>query len=291
MINILLQTYSNKIDSSSFQIVIIIFIVVIWFIITGGKKKKVIKKVSNVVSPSIENNTYNILDYKDRFVYRVYEKIVYKYEIYHEITKNEYDYLVSFKDELIQNIHYVESIKPKVSKLYEKYVTPEYMKMIYNFEDNYIGYEVFGNEQNLSPFQNKVQVEFDKCNFKLFDKKLKFITTDQFPVLINDDGFVYLYSLTDKFLNDMVYTGELTFPIEYLDYLDFDLTNSKFDLSLNTKYFREVLKRVDNKETFLTFLNKLIEFNNSKLKKKKDPIKFFYNTSYKVYNRNSKFNK
>ena len=43
------------------------------------------------------------------------------YNIHSENFKNEYDYLVSFKDELIQNILYVESIKPKVSKLYEKY--------------------------------------------------------------------------------------------------------------------------------------------------------------------------
>ena len=283
MINIILQTYSKKIDSSGFQIVIIILIVIIWFIITGGKKKKVIKKVSKVVLPNNENyntilNNNKTYDYVDS----VYETIHHNYN-YNEITKKEYDDLLSLKDELIQNIEYVNLIKPKVSRLYEKYVTPEYMKMIYNFEDNDFGYEIFGNEQFLSPFQNKVQFEFEKCNFKLFDKKLQFITTDQFPVLINDDGFVYLYSLTDKFLNEMVYTGELTFPIEYLDYLDFDLTNSKFDLSLNTKYFREVLKRVDNKETFLTFLNKLILFNNSKLKKKKDSIKFFYNTTKENY--------
>jgi hypothetical protein len=244
--------------------------------------RKGIVTISKVVLPN--NGKYNN-SFQHRMILSnlddLYESINYSYN-YNDISKEEYDYLLSLKDKLIRNINYLELIKPKVIKLYEKFVTPEDVRMIGSFDKLNID-EIFGNNEFLSPFQDKVQIEYEKSNFKLFGKKLNYFTTNQYQVLINDEGFIYVDSVYDVYHNDMVYNGELIFPIDYLDYLDYDLTNSKFDFSLNINYFREVLKRVDDKEIFLTYLNKLILFNNNKSKKKKDPIKFFYNTTKENY--------
>jgi hypothetical protein len=285
---IILQTYSKKIDTTGIEIILVLIIIIIWFLMTGGKKvnKSNNYKSSVVLNPTKNNNIKNDNSFQQRMILlnvdELYKSIDYSYNQYNDVSKEEYDILLSYKNILIQNVNYVELIKPKVNSLYQTYVTPEYMRMIYSFDifgRNYI----FGNQEFLSPFQNKVQIEFEKCNFSLFGKKLKFITTNQYPVLINDDGFIYLYNLSDKFFNDMVYFGDLTFPIEYLDHLDYDLSNSKFDLSINTDYLREVLKRMTDKELFLSYLNKLILFVNNKTKSKKITDKFFYNTIKENY--------
>lgn len=290
MIYIILQTYSKKIDTSGIEIILVLIILIVLFLMTRGKKvnKSNNYKSSVVLNPTKVNNIKNDNSFQHRMILlnvdELYKSIDYSYNQYNDVSKEEYDILLSYKNTLIQNVNYVELVKPKVNSLYQKYVTPEDMRMIFNFDifdRNYI----FGNKEFLSPFQYKVQLEFEKCNFSLFGKKLKFITTNQFPVLINDDGFIYLYNLSDKFRNDMVYIGELTFPIEYLDHLEFDLSNSKFDLSLNINYLREVLKRIEHIEKFENYLNKLIVFNNNKVNSKKDPVKFFYNTvkeNYKI---------
>jgi hypothetical protein len=286
----ILQTYSKKIDTSGIEIIIVLIIIVIWFLMTGGKKVNKLNnyKTSVVLNPTKINNKKNDNSFQHRMILlnvdELYKSIDYSYNQYNDVSKEEYDILLSYKNTLIQNVNYIELIKPKVNSLYQKYVTPEDMRMIFNFDIFDRDY-IFGNKEFLSPFQDKVQSEFEKCNFSLFGKKLKFITTNQFPVLINDDGYIYLYNLSDKFRNDMVYIGELTFPIEYLDHLEFDLSNSKFDLSLNVNYLREVLKRIEHIEKFENYLNKLIVFNNNKVNSKKDPVKFFYNTvkeNYKI---------
>jgi len=195
--------------------------------------------------------------------------------------REEYKFNLSKLNDLKNNIEDFCKIERQVQGIYNQYFELYYSKNWYQCDIKEFGIEnidyIFGSNvlSCLSPFQKKVQDEFTRCNFKLYGQSLRLISTDRFHLLMNDRGFIYV-DLEDPFQNDKIYKCTLTIPVEYLDHMEIDYSNTKFELILNTNYFRRVFQRLYDVSEFEKLVVKMVNFNNLNFSKKLNLESFLY---------------
>ncbi len=205
---------------------------------------------------------------------------MYGMDVTQEMRK-EYKFNLSKLDDLKKNIEEFNKIESQVQNVYNQYFEPYFSTNWTQCDIKEFGIEninyIFGSNvmSCLSPFQKKVQDEFSRCNLKLYGQPLRLISTDRFHLLINDWGFIYV-DLEDPFQNDKIYRCTLTIPVEYLDHLEIDYSNTKFELILNTKYFRRVFERLNDVCEFEKLVVKMVNFNNMSFSKKINLESFQY---------------
>jgi len=199
------------------------------------------------------------------------------------INVEDYKKMLFHLNELDENISFYEKVKSKVEKEYDKFYKPIISTNVYqsDFKEFSLDWfiEIFGIEKGvwyLSTFQTKVKSEFSRCQFSLYGIPLKMITTDKFHLLINELGFIYI-ELEEPYHNNKIFKIKLTFPIEYFNHLNFQFSDSNFEISLNTRFYRKVLERIYSISVFEDLVTKILDFNNLYLSKKIDSDKFWEN--------------
>jgi hypothetical protein len=241
-------------------------------------------EISFLNTPKVEFKNESVLYLKNLIEEHILNNRFIQYGGGEVINHEDYKEMFSHLNDLDDNISFYKKVESKVEQEFDKFYKPIISSNIYQSKDikkfnleNFI--EIFGIDKGvwyLSTFQTKVKSEFLKCQFSLYGIPLKMITTDKFHLLINELGFIYL-ELEEPYHNNKIFKIRLTFPIEYFNHLNFQFSDSNFEISLNIRFYRKVLERVNSISLFEELVNKILNFNNLYLSKKIDTDKFWEN--------------
>lgn len=196
-----------------------------------------------------------------------------------------------------------KNLKSKMNSLFDEYINVHNCDLHGCIDDIYINNNFIDLPYNKMDYHEIFLSELKKVKFYLLDEELEIIDKGNKFLLINSKGYILIIVsqyyhrplISDEFIQyteselnyypkDKDFKITLILPLQLYQFFNFEIGESRLDISTFSEYFIEVIKSVSSNELFEKYFNFMLTFESHNYFFRYNKDSLYYNLLKKNYN-------